>query len=232
MAAILSIISTIIFVGLGISSCVYVQLQADDTNGNEFVPKRNGQDMLSRIKKILWIQWLGTIVFAVVGGIAVCFLLNYEVGVFSTIRVLAAIGMLYIAAIIDGNIRRIPNVIVGFGVLSGVILLIIEGITHTEDIYEILIPCVGAMIGFGVFFLLLSVVTKHGVGMGDVKLMAALGFLMGLSGTFYTLLFGMLVCLVAAIGLIAFQKKKMKDSVPFGPFIYIGCCIAIIFGMF
>lgn len=232
MTAIFSIISMIISVGIGIFACLYVQLQEQDIQIRESVPAWNVQCAVKAIKRISLLQWIGIVTLAVVGGVAVYFLLNYEVAILSTARVIAAMCMLYVAAIIDGNIRKIPNAVVLFGILCGVVLLIVEAVNYTENIYGILISCIGAMAGFGFFFLLLSVITKHGIGMGDVKMMAALGFLMGLSGTFYTLLFGMLVCLIAAIVLLVFRKKKMKDSVPFGPFIYIGCCLAVIFGTF
>ena len=89
----------------------------------------------------------------------------------------------------------------------------------------------GFAISFFVFFLM-SILTKSGIGMGDVKLVSAMGCLIGLSGTFFSVFYGMVVCMFMAIGFIAFKKRKVKDKIAFAPFIYIGYLITMILGKF
>ena len=68
------------------------------------------------------------------------------------------------------------------------------------------------------------------MGMGDVKLAAALGLIFGwpdiLMALFVAFLSGSLVSLV----LMFFRKKKIKDMVPFGPFLAIGSCLTFLAG--
>lgn len=79
-----------------------------------------------------------------------------------------------------------------------------------------------ALLGF------LSLVSRNGIGMGDVKLLGALAFLCGLRAAFFTLLLGMLLCAGAAAFLLLTRKKKLKDSIPLGPALWAGYGISIL----
>lgn len=83
----------------------------------------------------------------------------------------------------------------------------------------------GAIIGGGIFWglgqLALLIFKKEGMGFGDVKLMAALGFLFGIK---YTLVITLVSFVLGAVigGTLILCKKKGADSyMAFGPFIVI-----------
>lgn len=89
----------------------------------------------------------------------------------------------------------------------------------------------GAVIGGGIFWLLgiisLIILKKEGMGFGDVKLMAAIGFLFGIK---YILVITLVSFLLGAIvgGTLLIIRKKDKDSyIPFGPFIVISTLLLI-----
>ena len=87
----------------------------------------------------------------------------------------------------------------------------------------------GAIVGGGIFYLLgvlsLVLLKKEGMGFGDVKLMAALGFVFGFKNilviTLVSFVFG---AIVGSIVLI-FKRKETDGYIPFGPFIAIAACI-------
>lgn len=65
------------------------------------------------------------------------------------------------------------------------------------------------------------------MGLGDVKLMGALGLYFGLSNIIIVSLVSFLVCAVISIFLLATRIKKTDEYIPFGPFIVIGTFISI-----
>ncbi len=81
------------------------------------------------------------------------------------------------------------------------------------------------------FFLLIVVATLgKGMGIGDVKLVFFLGFLLGYPNILVALFLSFLFGGIIGIGLIIARKKQMKSEVPFGPFLVIGTTIAYFWG--
>ncbi len=82
------------------------------------------------------------------------------------------------------------------------------------------------------FFLLIVIITLgKGMGMGDVKLVFFLGFLLGYPDILVALFSSFLIGATIGVGLILMKKKKMKSEVPFGPFLVIGTFIAYFWGI-
>ena len=65
------------------------------------------------------------------------------------------------------------------------------------------------------------------MGMGDVKLMGALGLYFGLSNIIVITLLSFLIGAILSIILLATKIKKMDEYIPFGPFIVLGTFISI-----
>jgi leader peptidase (prepilin peptidase)/N-methyltransferase len=113
------------------------------------------------------------------------------------------------------------------------VLLWFAGIFLLERIIWPLTPwwdsITGAVTGF-VLLLIIALVTKGGMGFGDVKLYALLGFVLGLKlvllSFFLSTLFG------AVIGGLAllFRIVKRRQPIPFGPFIAAGTITAYYWG--
>ena len=86
----------------------------------------------------------------------------------------------------------------------------------------------GLLIGGG-FFLLIAVVSKGGMGGGDIKLMGMLGLWLGIQGILMTMFFSFIIGAVISILLLAAKHKNRKEAIPFGPFIAIAALITICF---
>ncbi len=80
-----------------------------------------------------------------------------------------------------------------------------------------------ATVVFGLF-LLVYWFYRGRFGMGDVLLIAAASLGLGMVGITMTIL----VASIAGLVFAALQKKKMKDAIPFGPFLAIGIYISLI----
>lgn len=68
-------------------------------------------------------------------------------------------------------------------------------------------------------------------GGGDIKLFAALGFLLGWEKIFLTLFLASITAAVVGIGMARSNKETIKGKhIPFGPYICLGALIAALFG--
>jgi leader peptidase (prepilin peptidase)/N-methyltransferase len=113
------------------------------------------------------------------------------------------------------------------------ILIWFAGLFLLERIIWPLTPWWDSLLGAGVgFFLLIviAIVSKGGMGFGDVKLYALLGFVIGIKlvllSFFLSTLYG------AVIGSMALLLKivKRRQPIPFGPFIAAGTLSAYYWG--
>ena len=88
----------------------------------------------------------------------------------------------------------------------------------------------GLAVGLGFFGFLVLASREKWMGWGDVLLGGVVGLLLGypniLVGLFLAFMFGSIFSLV----LMALKIKKMKDAIPFGPFLVLGGMIALFAG--
>ena len=90
----------------------------------------------------------------------------------------------------------------------------------------------GLLIGGGLFFILVSLSHEKWMGWGDVKLGAFLGIFLGYPLILVALFFAFILGSIFSVALILLKKKKMKDIIPFGPFLVLGGIIALFVGKF
>lgn len=134
-------------------------------------------------------------------------------------------------ALIDIDVRRLPNTIVLPALVVAVVLIGLTAIL-TGDYGSLLRAGIG-MAAMFLFYLLLAVIYPGGMGFGDVKLAAVLGLYLGwlgwgelIVGAFAAFLLGGLF----AIGLMILRKAGRKSGIPFGPWMLGGAWISILFG--
>ena len=124
---------------------------------------------------------------------------------------------LILISIKDIKERKIPNTLVVAIYFIGILNLISGRVSYAESIMGLLI--------MPVIILLVSKLFKYKVGMGDIKLISAIGFALGFGSQIVVLAVGMGLCLIV----LAITRKK---SIFLGPFISFGAFIALIIGRF
>lgn len=77
-------------------------------------------------------------------------------------------------------------------------------------------------LGTGLVFLLLSLITRGAVGMGDVWILLALGLMLGTEEFIWTLCLGMVLAGAWALILLVIFRKKRHTEFPFVPFLLAG----------
>lgn len=164
---------------------------------------------------------------------------------FSALWTLALLTLLVIA-VIDIRLRLIPDEANIFLAVLGIIFIILkslgaEGITGGSFVgsYALIFGfhgniylSHGAAFLFGaVFFGFLIAITRgRGMGMGDLKLAAALGVLFGWPDVALIVALAFIMGAVVGLGAIILGKKGMKSFLPFGPFLVAGAALVFFFG--
>lgn len=78
--------------------------------------------------------------------------------------------------------------------------------------------------------LFMRVITRGGMGGGDIKLAFVLGFWLSWPKTLAALVFAFWLGGAAAVFLLMKKKKTMKSRIPFGPFLAAGAWLAFLYG--
>lgn len=181
------------------------------------------QEFMDEIKKYEGSVWnyglLGSIT-AVSALCGVCLFRN-TVSVSAAIQIAACYFAVLCAAVIDLKLRIIPNLIPITLIGMKVLIYIYEVLVKQLPVSGIVAPIVGCLL-CGLFLLLGNKLSKGGIGAGDVKLLAVMGFVLGAYAVFTTLIFALIVCSIFAATVMITGKMTIRQSVPFGPFLYVG----------
>lgn len=162
-----------------------------------------------------------------------CILVGFkEYNWMTLIKICLAYLLISGIALIDYKFHIIPNKLLFYAILLRLFILIIEYYYNSDQFMEVVLECIGGtLIGFGILFLT-HLLSKGGIGMGDVKLFGVIGFIIGLRGTYNTLFYSLIfLVLYSCIGMM---KKELtrKSMIPFGPFVYLGYLITFGMGAF
>lgn len=131
------------------------------------------------------------------------------------------------AAAMDYREHRIPNIYPLILAICSIVCLGIGYFSNQAGATSYIVSSVIATVGVAICLLLAKVLTKQGIGLGDIKLLCALALMGGVYAICGTIFFAMTVCAVLAVVLLATRKKNMQSSLPFGPFILMGYLITI-----
>jgi len=133
----------------------------------------------------------------------------------------------YIAMVTDINTKQIPNALI-LAMLAGWLLLIMPMIfIDMENGIRVLMDSIYGLLLGGGLFLLVYLLSRKGLGGGDVKFMSVAGLYLGFSATIPVILFGTILAALTGLVLILLKKINRKDSIPLAPFLFIGILITV-----
>jgi leader peptidase (prepilin peptidase) / N-methyltransferase len=157
------------------------------------------------------------------GALYVLLWYKYEFNILLFVVYALLTSALLVVALIDLDHKIIPNTITLPGMLIGL------GLSPWALPITPLASLIGLVAG-GLFFYIVALVSRGGMGGGDIKLIAMIGAFLGWQGTFFTILMGALLGSVVGVGLMLLGKKGRKDKVPFGPFLSFGAILFTLVG--
>jgi leader peptidase (prepilin peptidase)/N-methyltransferase len=130
---------------------------------------------------------------------------------------------LVIVALIDLDHKIIPNTITLPGMAMGLGLSI--GVLPIAPLASLF-----GLMTSGAIFYLIALISKGGMGGGDIKLIAMIGAFLGLQGGLFTIFTSALLGSIVGMMLILLGKKGRKDRVPYGPFLSCGAILFMLSG--
>jgi leader peptidase (prepilin peptidase)/N-methyltransferase len=117
----------------------------------------------------------------------------------------------------------IPNVVVyPTAILALIISIFLPGT-------GIVNAAIGGGIGF-ILFLLIVIISRGGMGWGDVKMAALAGLVTGFPQVFLALFLAVVAGGLAAAALLLLRIKKRRESIPFGPFLSLATIATLLWG--
>ena len=141
----------------------------------------------------------------------------------------AAFSALLVATVIDWRTMEIPDSMWITVLIGGVITYIDELVAEGFDLDCLLERVIGFFAASGVLFLL-AVITKGGMGGGDIKLMAAVGFMLGWKVVLLALVMGGFIGTLYLIFMAIKNKGKVPRKVPFEPHLSLATVICMFVG--
>lgn len=137
-------------------------------------------------------------------------------------------SVLIIISFIDLNYMIIPDILI----IVIFIILILYKISN-YFIYNLspnlLNSLTGSIIG-GLLFFFIMIVSKGGMGGGDITLISVLGLILGFKLILLNIIVSFILGAFVSIFLLFFKIKTRKDPIPFGPFIISSFFIVLFYG--
>ena len=152
----------------------------------------------------------------------------HSVSAVSMLKMTVAMCVLCCIFITDLEFMIIPNFCSAVLLAGRLLTAVYEFIWMREEAIAWLLNSIIALAVCLLLLLMMSRVTRGGLGMGDVKLFSSLGFLCGVRAVCFTLVFAFLLCALVSTGLLITKKKSLKDSLPMGPFIWLGYGVTVL----
>ncbi len=136
--------------------------------------------------------------------------------------------MLISAFVVDYKIQIIPNRLNLTMFEVGLMFAFIFGIQNLNIAKDMLL---GMLAGGGIFLLITLIggliAGKEAMGLGDVKLMGALGLYFGLINIIIISVLSFLIGAIISITIMLLKKGREDGYIPFGPFIVLSTGITI-----
>lgn len=137
---------------------------------------------------------------------------------------------------IDLDYLVIPDALTIGGVVAGISLsYLIPSLQGKEDAVDAMIrSALSASVAGGALWLIAKVASwllqKEAMGIGDAKLLAALGAFLGWQSLPFILAISSLIGTIIGIGILKQRKQKLGVKVPFGPYLALAALLWLLGG--
>lgn len=143
-------------------------------------------------------------------------------GTLLLIKSLIFVASLIVIFQIDLEHYIIPDKILIFLVIAWILFLPFVTVNYKNSFI--------GMVSAGCLLLLIAIVSKGGMGGGDIKLAAVIGLYLGWPNALLAMFLACFLAGIVGILLILLKIKSRKDIIPFGPFIAVASYITLLWG--
>lgn len=180
---------------------------------------------LSNKKKIVLEIISGLLLEALAVGLALLLVKTGILSYYEALRAELVMCALLFAGLIDFKLMIIPNKLTLALLITTVIAYAVEFILNSRFIIS---TALDALLGCAVCFVIFFVgklISRKGMGMGDIKLAAVMGLALGLNSSLGCLLWAMIIASVTGIILLLTKKMKTKSKLAMAPFFFAGTVV-------
>lgn len=188
------------------------------------------KESFSKYKRIMLPNYL-LIAVTAIGYIALLYKFGFHSDLndnLDLIKYMLLLPMLLCAFVVDLKEQIIPNRLNLLIFEIGLVFVFLHGFNNINIALNMLI---GMVIGAAIFLVITLlgglIAGKEAMGMGDVKLMGAIGLYFGLQNIVVISVLAFLIGAIASIIYMIIKRKNANSYIPFGPFIVISSIITI-----
>jgi leader peptidase (prepilin peptidase)/N-methyltransferase len=179
-------------------------------------------------RRLFWVELATGLIFA---------LLYWHYGLSPELGVMAFYACIFIIIfVIDLEHGLILNKVIYPSMVVALLLALVPQSWLTQEIWltqtikpGIASAALGGGIGFALF-LLIAIVSRGGMGWGDVKLAALIGLATGFPLVFLAIIMGAILGGIVAVALLIAKKRKRRETIPFGPFLALAAMVTLLWG--
>ena len=145
-------------------------------------------------------------------------------------------GALVMATFIDFDHLILPDRVTLGGMVAGPVLSFafpaLQG--QAERLPALLQSLAGLALGYGILWIVATagrlVLKREAMGMGDVKLLGAVGACLGWQAVLFSIFVSSLTGTLLGFSLIALGKKELQSKIPYGPHIALAAVLWMLCG--
>ena len=173
-------------------------------------------------QKLMWVELATAVIFA---------LLYWHYQLSPELGVMAFYACLFIVIfVIDLEHSLILNKVVYPTMVVALLLSLYPWPWFSESIgMRVAYAAIGGASGF-VIFLLIALISRGGMGWGDVKLAALIGLATGFPLVFVAIIMAAILGGIVAVALMIAKKRNRRQTIPFGPFLAVAAMITLLWG--
>ena len=179
-------------------------------------------------RKLLWVELATGVIFA---------LLYWHYRLSPELGVMAFYACLFIVIfVIDLEHSLILNKVVYPTMVAALLLSLIpeSWLAHEAWLTIVIEPgiasaALGGATGF-VVFLVIALVSRGGMGWGDVKLAALIGLATGFPLVFVAIIMAAILGGIVAVVLLITRRRGRREMIPFGPFLAVAAMATLLWG--
>jgi leader peptidase (prepilin peptidase)/N-methyltransferase len=131
--------------------------------------------------------------------------------------------------VIDLEHNILPNKIVYTGMVIALVVAVVAEFVLPVPQLGIKSAAIGGAIGFGLL-LLPALISRGGMGWGDIKLAGLIGLVTGFPLIFLAMFLAITSGGLTAAILLLLKIKSRKDMIPFGPFLSLATLATLFWG--
>lgn len=156
--------------------------------------------------------------------------------IFAFLCLVGAVILLITLSVIDLKIGLLPNIYNAALAICGLGFHLLTSFLWLSPLEIVLGALIGGGMLWGIRLVANRLYKQDTLGLGDVKLLAAGGVLLGLHGVLLAVTIGAMAGLLHGVGVIGFKKIKAQDagklshfSIPAGPGFAVGIFAAAVY---